>query len=439
MNTRWRDVLVLGASGVLGLLWLLFMSSTYAQNSAQKIAAEAEKKRLHEVRARIDKLKQDLSKSEESRTEVADQLKSSEKAISEVNRALVELGREQGKITEALAGTQKRILATRSDVVGQQDLLDRLIRHQYMYGNTDQLRLVLDGQDVSVVERHLQYGGYVSKNRAAMIDKLKTTLVTLADLESAAKSKKDALIVNADEQKSAKNVIETERIQRQKVLNRIATDISKSRVEIGRLKRDEDRLTRLVDQLAKALLRKPAEKNRDLSKDKARDKSKDKNRDKSSDDNASSRIRQPGQAVEDVADASFVGHAFKSLQGKLKLPTLGELAARFGTPREDSGVTWKGLFIKSTPGQPVHAVADGNVVYADWLRGYGNLMILDHGNGYLSLYGHNESLLKAVGETVQSGESIASVGSTGGAAESGVYFEMRHDGKPFDPMKWVGK
>lgn len=426
---------MLGASGVLGLLWLLFMSSTYAQNSAQKTAAEAEKQRLHELRARIDKLKQDLSKSEESRTEVADQLKTSEKAISEVNRALVELGREQGKITEALAGTQKRILATRADVAGQQDLLDRLIRHQYMYGNTDQLRLVLDGQDVSVVERHLQYGGYVSKNRAAMIAKLKTTLVALADLESAAKSKKDALIVNADEQKSAKNVIETERIQRQKVLNRIATDISKSRVEIGRLKRDEDRLTRLVDQLAKALLRKPAEKNRDLSKDKSRDKSRDKN----SEDSTSSRIRQPGQAVENVADASFVGRAFKSLQGKLKLPTLGELAARFGTPREDSGVTWKGLFIKSTPGQSVHAVADGNVVYADWLRGYGNLMILDHGNGYLSLYGHNESLLKAVGETVQSGESIASVGSTGGAAESGVYFEMRHDGKPFDPMKWVGK
>ena len=426
---------MLGASGVLGLLWLLFMSSTYAQNSTQKTAAEAEKQRLHELRARIDKLKQDLSKSEESRTEVADQLKTSEKAISEVNRALVELGREQGKITEALAGTQKRLLATRADVAGQQDLLDRLIRHQYMYGNTDQLRLVLDGQDVSVVERHLQYGGYVSKNRAAMIAKLKTTLVALADLESAAKSKKDALIVNADEQKSAKNVIETERIQRQKVLNRIATDISKSRVEIGRLKRDEDRLTRLVDQLAKALLRKPAEKNRDLSKDKSQDKSRDKN----SEDNASLRIRQPGQAVESVADASFVGRAFKSLQGKLKLPTLGELAARFGTPREDSGVTWKGLFIKSTPGQPVHAVADGNVVYADWLRGYGNLMILDHGNGYLSLYGHNESLLKAVGETVQSGESIASVGSTGGAAESGVYFEMRHDGKPFDPMKWVGK
>jgi len=410
---------------VFGVVWVMLLGSASAQNTVQKAAAETEKQRLHELRARIDKLKQDLSKSEESRTEVADQLKSSEQAISEVNRSLVELGREQSKITEALADTQKNILATGADVAKQQDLLDRLIRHQYMHGNTDQLRLVLDGQDVSVVERHLQYGGYVSKNRATLIAKLKVTLANLADLEALARSKKAALTANADEQKNAKAAIEVERIQRKKVLNRIATDISKSRLEIGRLKRDEDRLTRLVDQLAKALLRKPAEQGKDKNKRK--------------NDTASPRIRELGQSVDSVADASFVGRAFQSLQGKLKLPALGELAGRFGTPREDSGVTWKGLFIKSTPGQPVHAVADGNVVFADWLRGYGNLMILDHGNGYLSLYGHNESLLKTVGETVQSGESIASVGSTGGAAESGVYFELRRDGKPFDPMRWVGK
>ncbi len=396
------------------------------RNASQKVAAETEKKRLAELREKIDKLKQDLSKSEETRTEVADQLKESEKSISEVNRSLVELGREQGKISEALLTTQQRIQTTRTDVAKQQDLLDRMIRHQYMHGNTDQLRLVLDGQDVSVVERHLQYGGYISKTRAALIAKLKTTLASLAELESAAKEKNDELAANAAEQKSARAAIEAERLQRQKVLNRIATDITKNRREIGRLKRDEDRLTRLVDQLAKALLKKPVDKPRDRAKP-------------SVPDDRSRQPHQPGEAVDNVADAGFVGRAFQTLQGKLKLPTRGELASRFGTPREDSGVTWKGLLIKSSAGQPVRAVADGNVVFADWLRGYGNLLILDHGNGYLSLYGHNESLLKNVGESVTSGEAIASVGSTGGAAESGVYFELRHDGKPFDPLKWVGK
>ncbi len=410
--------------------WMLVIAALCGpftmQAAAQKNSAEAEKKRLNEVRERIDKLKQNLSKSEESRTEVADQLKTSEKAISEVNRNLVQLGQEQQKISAALSDTQKRIQAARVDVAKQQDLLDRMIRHQYMHGNTDQLRLVLDGQDMSVVERHLQYGGYISKNRATLIANLKVVLADLADLEAAANLKKEALAVNAAEQKEARAKIEAERLQRKKVLNSIATDISKNRREIGRLKRDEDRLTRLVDQLAKALLRKPPDKSKDKSKDSTKNLVPD-------------RIRPPGQAVDSVADAAFVGRAFQSLQGKLKLPTRGELGGRFGTPREDSGVTWKGLFIKSATGQPVHAIADGNVVFADWLRGYGNLLILDHGNGYLSLYGHNESLLKAVGESVSSGETVASVGSTGGAVESGVYFELRHEGKPFDPMKWVGK
>ena len=117
----------------------------------------------------------------------------------------------------------------------------------------------------------------------------------------------------------------------------------------------------------------------------------------------------------------------------------GELQGRFGSPREDGGVTWKGLFITADNGREVHAVADGQVVYADWLRGYGNLLVIDHGGGYMSLYGNNESLLKQVGDATQSGETVASVGSTGGAPESGVYFELRHEGKPFDPMKWVAR
>ena len=146
-----------------------------------------------------------------------------------------------------------------------------------------------------------------------------------------------------------------------------------------------------------------------------------------------------GEVIDSVADAALAGKPFQTIKGKLKLPVRGELRGRFGSPREEGGVTWKGLFIKSDHGREVHVVADGQVVYADWLRGYGNLLVIDHGGGYMSLYGNNESLLKQVGDSVQSGETVASVGSTGGALESGVYFELRHEGKPFDPMKWVGR
>lgn len=424
----WKAARILVFATWLSLAWELIGAQSLPPHTPQKAAAEAEKKRLTALREQIDKLNQDLTKSEESRSEVADQLKESEKAISEVNRSLVELSREQNKISETLISTQQRIQTTRTDALRQQDLLDRLIRHQYMHGNTDQLRLVLDGQEVSVVERHLQYGGYLSKARATLIARLKKSLADLATLETEAQQKNADLAANATQQKTARAAIEAERIQRRKVLNRIAIDIKKNRREIGRLKRDEDRLTRLVDQLTKAILRKPVEKPKNRRKADPADSS-----------NPDGNVRQPGPPIESEADAGFIGRAFQTLQGKLKLPTRGELASRFGTPREDSGVTWKGLFIKSSAGQSVRAVADGNIVFADWLRGYGNLLILDHGNGYLSLYGHNESLLKNVGDAVTSGEAIASVGSTGGAAESGVYFELRHDGKPFDPMKWVGK
>ncbi len=144
-----------------------------------------------------------------------------------------------------------------------------------------------------------------------------------------------------------------------------------------------------------------------------------------------------GRAVERVADASSASRPFASLKGRLDLPVRGELMNRYGTPREETGATWKGLFIRSVAGETVHAVADGRVVYADWLRGFGNLLILDHGSRFMSLYANNDGLLRKVGESVRGGDPIAHVGASGDNVESGLYFELRRDGKPFDPLGWV--
>jgi murein hydrolase activator len=432
----------------LGAAWMLGFGASVL---AQKTSAEAEKKRLDELRGRIEELQRNVAKSEESRSEVADALKTTEKAISEVNRNLTQLNLQQNTIGKSLAETQKSIDANRVDVAKQQNLLDRVIRHQYMHGSADALRLVLDGQDVAKVERELQYFSYISKSRALLIAKLKQTLTNLAELEVNARVKTDELAANAIEQQKARAAIDEERVARQKVLNRIAGDISKGRSEIGRLKRDEDRLSKLVDQITKELIRSAARRAEQLREQKrAQERAKELERELERKQQAKGslpNIRKPDSRVEPipaapveaVADAGFVGLAFESLRGKLKLPARGELAGRFGTPRENGSLTWKGIFIKAESGQSVRAVADGQVVFADWLRGFGNLLILDHGNGYMSLYGNNESLLKSVGENTRAGENIASVGSTGGALESGVYFELRHEGKPFDPMKWIGR
>ena len=402
------DLFFLKMGWMLALALVIFAGSVHADKQQD----------LRKLRERIEKLQGDLVKSEESRSEAADALKSSEKSISDVNRNLVALSREQAQISQSLAELSRRIAATRADAAQQQELFDRMIRHQNMHGNTDGLRLLLEGKDVSEVERQMHYFAYVSRMRAALIDRLKQSAASLADLESATRLKQQELAANADEQRKARATLQAERVARQKMFASIKADISKGRREIGRLKRDEERLGKLIDQLAKAIA---------------------KNRDERRNDGKADNTPRKGEAVDNVADGSFTGRAFPTLKGKLKLPVRGELQGRFGSPREDGGVTWKGLFIKAENGHAVHVVADGQVVYADWLRGFGNLLIVDHGGGYMSLYGNNESLLKHVGDAAQSGETVASVGSSGGALQSGVYFELRHEGKPFDPMKWVGK
>ena len=407
-HQHWR-----GVSGI----FLAFVIAIFALPCA---AADDKKAALSELRQRIEKLQSDLAKSEESRTEVADALRVSEKAISEANRKLSELSAIERGLAAELTDIKTRTEDAKKDSSRQHTLRDQIVRRQYVHGNADSLRLVLEGDDVSRVERQVRYLGYVSRARAATISTLNTSLSQLAELDAAASQKREEIAANAALQKSARQALETERAQNQKVLARVANEIRSGKREIGRLKRDEDRLSRLVTQLAKALAQKPAPKPRKEAKP------------------AHGR-RGPAEAIDNVADSSLAGSAFAALKGRLKWPTRGELTGRFGAQRESGGVTWKGIFIRATHGSAVRAVADGEVVFADWLRGFGNLLIVDHGGGYLSLYGNNETLLKQVGETTQSGETVASVGSTGGASESGVYFELRQDGKPFDPAKWITK
>jgi septal ring factor EnvC (AmiA/AmiB activator) len=180
-----------------------------------------------------------------------------------------------------------------------------------------------------------------------------------------------------------------ERRERRLVLGRVAGEVRKSRSEIKVLRADAARLARLVEELFQRL---------------------------------------PPQSRKEP---------FSKLRGRLSLPVRGELVRRFGAPRGAAGTEAKGVFIRTPEGQPVRAIAGGRVVYAEWMRGFGNLLIVDHGEAYLSIYANNESLLKQVGDTVGAGEAVATTGASGGNEETGLYFEMRHLGRAFDPLRWV--
>jgi len=329
--------------------------------------------------------------------------------VSEANRALFDLAQQRRTLEAELAAIARRQDDIRASIAGEEALAGKLLRLQYQQGGPDRLRLALEGRDAATAARHIEYYNYVQRARAELIAQLRRKGDELAALGRDAAARREDIASNEAESVAEARKLERERAARAAVVQRLAGEIAKGRREIGRLKRDEARLAKLVEEISRALAARGEGRKR------------------------------PGQRVDSVADASVSARPFDTLKGRLRLPVRGELAGRYGAPREEAGTSWKGLFIRAATGDTVHAVGDGQVVYADWLRGFGNLLILDHGKGYMSLYAYNEALLRKVGERVRGGDPLAQVGASGGSEDSGLYFELRRDGKPFDPMGWVGQ
>jgi septal ring factor EnvC (AmiA/AmiB activator) len=362
---------------------------------------------LEELRGRIERLQRQLAESEGSRTEAADALRASERAISDANRRLFHLTERSRDGKAVMARLQTQRARAEESAQTQQALLARLVYQQYLSGQPEPLRLLLNRQDPDEMARQMYYLGYVTRARADLLATLRRDLSDIERLSREVQDKTTELGRLRIEQSAEKRQLERERESRAKLYERVSSQIEYQRKEIGTLKRNEERLARLVERLARELARTPP--------------------------------RETGRVRNDqLPDATANSAAsFRELKGRLKLPVIGELANRYGSPRADSGLSWKGLFIAAKDGQEVRSVAPGRVVFADWLRGFGNLIILDHGGGYMSLYGNNDSLYREVGDEVKAGDPIAAVGATGGNSQTGLYFELRFQGKPFDPLSWV--
>lgn len=365
-------------------------------------ACAADKADLEALRGRIEALKKNLDGTEEIRSEASDELRASERGVSEANRILRNIGAHQQAARAELARVGKQSRALEAAVASQQIELGRLLATRHASDQQDYLRLLLSGRDPNQTARELYYYSYISRAQADFIGALRRNLAGLAQLERDARDKSAELAQLETRQREGRKELLRQQAERRRVLAKLKTKVNSQRRMIKSLQRDETRLSRLVEELEKVI---------------SRDTGAARNE----------KLPEPGQG----------GGAFSSLKGKLRLPTRGELINRFGSPRNDSGPNWKGLFIRSADGQEVRAVAGGRVVFADWLRGFGNLMIIDHGQSYLTIYGNNEALLKQVGDRVAIGDTIATVGNSGGNPDSGLYFEIRYQGKAFDPLRWV--
>ncbi len=363
------------------LLLLLLLCPAAVQASQQ---ADLEK-----LRQRIAAIQRDLDRASESRSEITDELRDSERAISDSNRILAQLARQRREADRELARLQQRSSALDDDYRKQQALLGRLLYRQYLGGSDrDYLRLLLDSDDPNRIARDLYYYDHIARERAAILQRLRAQLAALQQAARDTRTKRQEIDTLQAAEKKELVQLEREQDKRRQTLRRIAQQLKQQRNEIQRLQRNEARLSKLVNQLSQ------------LS----------------------------------------VGNehsSFRSLKGRLPLPVSGKVSNRFGERRAESKLPWTGWFVRAPTRQPVLAVAAGQVVYADWLRGFGNLLIVDHGEGYMSLYGNNETLYKQVGEKLQAGDIVAGVGNSGGNEDSGLYFELRHKGSPLDPAVWV--
>jgi len=365
------------------------MARTAAAEDPNPVKAEAD---LREVRSQIDKIKADMERDAGKRDQLTRELEESEKTVSGARTELDRLRRERAVHTARRAelAAQRRneeaaLSAGRQALAGQ-------IRAASMIGQEEPLKLLLNQRDPAQTGRVFTYYQYFGRARAAQIAVIHSHLTELSQLDAALANEEARLAALEDQQKGQLSTLQSARERRGRALVSLDAGSKNRARELERLKDQQGGLEKLVRELRRALER----------IDKFPTDSKD---------------------------------AFAKLRGKLAWPVAGKLTASFGQTRA-GGVKWDGVLLSGAQGSPVRAVYHGRVVYADWLSGLGLLTIIDHGDGYLSLYGHNERLYKEVGERVSAGDTIATVGDSGGRSTPALYFEIRKAGKPIDPRPW---
>jgi septal ring factor EnvC (AmiA/AmiB activator) len=474
-------------------LALLLLSTSLAhgqqalERREQKSEAEAQRAGLQQ---KLTALKRDISRTESARADARDTLAESEAAISNANRLLRELAEEQKQIgltLEQLAIERKQLNHT---VDLQQKQLAVLLREHYVAGNEGRIKLLLSGDNPNRINRDLQMLTYVSQAQAHFLDALRANLRATEINEQQAQSGKEALDQVALEERQQKDLLEKEKVRRADLLASLSGRLAAQRKEAGNVVRDEQRMAALVDRLGQLIreqaaavaaakvreervaaaraaaaaravaaraeaARIEAAREARLARAKAQAERERLAREKGVAppvfkpepiDADEPRVVQTPAPVVPAAPAEPVvpvvmppappDGAFVALRGQLRSPVAGQLVSRFGSKRGD-GPTWKGIFIRAVEGADIKAVAAGRIVFSEWMRGFGNLIIVDHGGQYMSIYGNNQALLKRAGAVVKSGDSIASAGNSGGNPESGLYFELRHEGRAFDPASWI--
>ena len=378
-----RTLLVL----ILGVL-ALFPCILHADEA--RIASK--KAELEELKKRISVLQDGLRDSESRLNREDSVLRDVDMRINEINLSLRDLEGQKSEVLKRMDALGKSRQQTSIELEREQRVLGEQMRAAYISGNEEYIKLLLNLQDPATVSRILSYYRYISRDRVETITQINTYLEEMARYEADFLERRQELESVIEKQKQRWQSLDLAYREQMAAVKRLRNQVSEESEEIRRLQTDEQALLKLLKELQSVL--------------------------------------------EELLEDERSKDSFRDHRGKLSLPVNARISASFGSRRNIGNLRWQGIMLRGKSGSEISAVYSGRVVYADWMRGFGLLLILDHGDGYMSLYGHNESVLVEEGDWVESGQSVATMGMSGGGAQPGLYFEIRHKGKPQDPMRW---
>lgn len=364
------------------LLWLL--STTVA------LADAPSRGDLSALREQINALEQRLAADRGAHDKATQSLRQVEKALGQLAREARSLERQRSEAASRLAALRDQQDTLVAENERQLAWVVRTIRAGYQSGAQPSLKLLLNQEQPDQVARLLRYQDYFNQARQTRMASIRTDLDELREVTRKVNDARDTLLAREQAVQEKQQRMAENRREREQALALLDKRLSDSSTRLERLRKDESELAKLLSSMQ--------------------------------------------QTLNDIP-ASPQGEPFGRLANKLPWPVTRKITARFGSRREGP-LRWNGVLLEARQGTPVRTIHPGRVVYADWLRGYGLLTIVDHGDGFLSLYGHNQSLLREVGEWVALGDTLALAGDSGGRSEAGLYFEIRRDGKPVNPDKW---
>jgi septal ring factor EnvC (AmiA/AmiB activator) len=385
---------------------------------------------IEATRQDINELKKVLTQLQQEREGVQKDLRGTETEMGKLEKQVDAL-QQQLKKTESelqrLETEKKKLQSSRTE---QQKLIAIQARAAYQGGRQEYLKLLLNQQNPEQFARTLTYYDYLSQARMAQLKAFNETLAQLAGVEKDIQMQQAQLLVQQSTLGQQRDELEQVRKERQAVLAKLNGDVKARDQKLQRRQQDQADLQKVLATIEETLARQAREAEEARRKALlAQQEEERKQREAAVARNAPSPQPPPRKQAPEVrvSTGETFGGAFGSARGKLPWPVDGRLLARFGEARDDERTRWDGVMISASAGTAVHAVHGGRVVFADWLRGAGLLVILDHGDGYLSLYGHNQSLLKNAGDVVKAGEAIST---------PALYFAIRQQGRATDPAQW---